>query len=108
MPRMDSLEMGELTDTALYILLALVEERHGYSIMQTIEELTEGKFALGPASLYTTIKKLASAELIKPTASGGDKRKTYGATEKGIQLLQNELDRRREIIKHAERVLNNG
>ena len=61
MGRNVSLEMGELTDTAYYILLSLVDAKHGYLIMQTIEEMTEQRFSIGPASMYTTIKKLLAA-----------------------------------------------
>lgn len=51
MAKSGSLEMGELTNTAFYILLSLLEEKHGYLIMKPIEELTEGQFLIGPASL---------------------------------------------------------
>jgi len=35
MPRNDTIELGELTDSTFYILLALTEPRHGYLIMQS-------------------------------------------------------------------------
>lgn len=56
MARQDALESGELTDTSYYILLSLVEARHGYLIMKTIEELTDRQVAIGPASMYTRLK----------------------------------------------------
>ncbi|WP_338322974.1 hypothetical protein [Oceanobacillus halophilus] len=56
MPRDDSLEMGELTDSAFYILLSLVEAKHGYLIMKFIEEMTDHRISIGPVSMYTTIK----------------------------------------------------
>ncbi|MDR7080566.1 DNA-binding PadR family transcriptional regulator [Neobacillus niacini] len=104
MGRNVSLEMGELTDTAYYILLSLVDAKHGYLIMQTIEEMTEQRFSIGPASMYTTIKKLLAAELIQLFDDHDPKRKTYIATEKGIDLLKNEVKRRREMVSHAEEV----
>lgn len=64
MARVDSIEMGELTDTAYYILLSLVEAKHGYLVMKSIETITNHRFSVGPASLYTTIKKLLIAKLI--------------------------------------------
>lgn len=107
MSRMDSLEMGELTDTAFYILLSLVEAKHGYLIMKSIETMTNNQFSIGPASMYTTIKKLLSAECIELFAEevNDDKRKTYIATDKGIQLLKKEVERRKEMIRHAEQIL---
>ncbi|MGF9946208.1 PadR family transcriptional regulator [Priestia megaterium] len=106
MPRNDSLEMGELTDTSYYILLSLVEAKHGYLIMKTIEVMTSNQFSIGPASMYTTIKKLLSAKLIKLCDEENDKKKTYVATDKGIELLKKEVQRRKEMIKHAEEILN--
>lgn len=106
MSRTDSLEMGELTDTAFYILLSLVEAKHGYLIMKSIETLTNNQFSIGPASMYTTIKKLLSAEFIELfKEEDDDKRKTYIATEKGIELLRKEVERRKEMIRHAEQIL---
>lgn len=104
MARNDSLEMGELTDTAYYILLSLVDANHGYLIMKTIEAMTDNQFSIGPASMYTTIKKLVSANLIKLFDDGDVKRKTYIATENGIQLLKKEVKRRQEMVLHAEEV----
>jgi len=98
--------MGELTDTAFYILLSLVEAKHGYLIMKSIENLTNNQFNIGPASMYTTIKKLLSAEFIELfKEENDDKRKTYIATEKGIELLRKEVKRRKEMIRHAEQIL---
>jgi DNA-binding PadR family transcriptional regulator len=104
--RTDSLEMGELTDTAFYILLSLVEAKHGYLIMKSIETMTNNQFSIGPASMYTTIKKLLAAEFIELyKEEEDDKRKTYIATEKGIGLLRKEVERRKEMIRHAEQIL---
>ncbi|WP_339281441.1 PadR family transcriptional regulator [Paenibacillus sp. FSL H8-0282] len=106
MSRTDSLEMGELTDTAFYILLSLVEAKHGYLIMKSIETMTNNQFSIGPASMYTTIKKLLAAEFIELYKEEEDeKRKTYIATEKGIGLLRKEVERRKEMIRHAEQIL---
>ncbi|MCQ9281447.1 PadR family transcriptional regulator [Priestia megaterium] len=105
MPRNDSLETGELTDTSYYILVSLIEAKHGYLIMKTIEDMTNQQFSIGPASMYTTIKKLLAAELIMPCGESKDKKKTYVATEKGIQFLKKEIQRRKEMIKHAEDIL---
>ncbi|WP_394531965.1 PadR family transcriptional regulator [Priestia aryabhattai] len=105
MPRNDSLETGELTDTSYYILVSLIEAKHGYLIMKTIEDMTNQQFSIGPASMYTTIKKLLAAELIMLYGESKDKKKTYVATEKGIQFLKKEIQRRKEMIKHAEDIL---
>ncbi|MCG3086601.1 PadR family transcriptional regulator [Sporosarcina cyprini] len=105
MARNRSLEMGELTDTAYYILLCFVQENHGYVVMQAVEEMTNGQFSIGPASLYSTIQKLQSADLIEITELGDKKKKTYRATGKGIELLKQEVERRRDMVRHAEEIL---
>lgn len=105
MPRADSLEMGELTDTAFYIMLSLIEAKHGYLIMKFIEQITNNTLTVGPASLYTTIKKLLKAELIKEIENkGSQNKKTYLATESGIELLKKEIQRRRDMVNHAEQI----
>lgn len=104
MPRNDSLEMGELTDTAFYILLSVVEPKHGYLIMQSIESLTNQRLTVGPASMYTTIKKLLAAGLIELFDDEDDKRKTYAATEKGMELLQKNVEWRKDMVRHAEAI----
>lgn len=104
MSRNRSLDMGELTDTSYYILLSLVEEKHGYLIMKNIETMTNGEVSIGPASLYSTIQKLLSAGFIELTDVGSKKRKTYKATKGGIQLLKKEVERRRKMVNDAEEV----
>ncbi|MEI5906658.1 PadR family transcriptional regulator [Bacillus spongiae] len=107
MPRNDSLEMGELTDTSYYILLALIEPMHGYLIMNKVENMTNNRVSIGPASLYTTIKKLVKAGLIELVEEAEKKKKTYVTTEKGIKLIKQEMDRKREMILHAEEIFTN-
>lgn len=108
MARNDALETGELTDTSFYILLSLVEARHGYLIMKNIEELTNNNFSIGPASMYTTIKKLLAAGMIEQLAEEADKRKTYIATKQGLDLLKKDIQRREMMIQHAKQILNGG
>lgn len=105
MPRKDSIAMGELTDTIYYILISLLEEKHGYLIMQTVEEITNGDFAIGPGSLYTTLKKLHKAELIEISKSSTDNKKVYKITSKGLEMLKNEIRRKKEMVLQAENLL---
>lgn len=74
MARNKSLKMGELTDTYYYILLSLISPKHGYLIMKSVEIMSKGSFAIGPASLYTSIKKLLDGGLIKLTGESHQKK----------------------------------
>jgi len=103
--RNNSLEMGELTDAYYYILLSLIKPKHGYLIMKSVEEMSEGEFSIGPASLYTSIKKLLDAQLIKLTHES-EQKKIYVATDKGIESLNNEIERKRKMIGIAEKIFN--
>ena len=105
MPRNNTLLTEQLTDPAYYILLALWEPRHGYSIMQFIEQLTEGDFTIGPATLYTVLKKLQEAEYIEPTNDGDSRRKTYALTEKGRTIIANEVERRYKMALQGRQVI---
>ncbi|WP_050180462.1 PadR family transcriptional regulator [Domibacillus robiginosus] len=104
MARNDALETGELTDTSYYILLSLLEAQHGYLIMKNIEEMTNQQFTIGPASMYTTIKKLLAAGMIEQLEEEKDKRKTYIATKKGVDLLKKDVQRRQEMLLHAKTI----
>ncbi|ALB44931.1 MULTISPECIES: PadR family transcriptional regulator [Clostridium] len=105
MARNNSLDMGELTDAYYYILLSLISPKHGYLIMKSVEEMSEGEFSIGPASLYTSIKKLLDAEFIELTQES-EKKKVYVITDKGIESLKNELERKRKMVKIAENAFN--
>ncbi len=105
MARKDSIDVGELNDSAFYILSSVIEEKHGYLIMKTIEELTEGKVSIGPASLYTTLKKLLKAELVELSPDTDSNKKVYKTTSKGKEMLQKEIERKKDMIKFANTFL---
>ena len=57
-----------LTPAMFHILLALADrERHGYHIMQEVDERTEGKVRLGPGTLYGSIKRMLADGMIEET-----------------------------------------
>lgn len=99
------IDMDQLTDPAYYIMLSVIEARHGYAIMKYIEELTNGEFPMGPATLYTLTKKLQQAEMIELLEDKNDRRKTYKATELGSKLLENEIERRSKMVAHGRQAL---
>lgn len=58
-------EASTLTPLMFQILVALSQgDRHGYAIMQEIEERTGGAFTIGAGSLYRSIKQLVDAGFI--------------------------------------------
>ncbi|KEJ01753.1 PadR family transcriptional regulator [Clostridium botulinum] len=105
MARKDSIEIGELTDSAFYILASVIEEKHGYLIMKVIEKLTNGEVNIGPASLYTTLKKLLISGLVELTPNIHENKKVYRITDKGKEMLVQEINRKKQMIKFAENFL---
>jgi DNA-binding PadR family transcriptional regulator len=105
-------EMLPLSAATFFVLFALSEgPKHGYRIMLDIRELSAGTFSIGPATLYSTIKKLSEQRLIRETSeSSDDRRRTYALTSPGGRLLQAEFHRQQQLLDLArsKRVLKPG
>ncbi|MEI3610006.1 PadR family transcriptional regulator [Pseudogracilibacillus sp. SO10305] len=94
-----------LTDSMFYIMAAFTEPRHGYAVMKLIEDTTAGDFTIGPASLYTIIKKLMKENFIRLHDISDGRRKVYVLTELGRNALEWDLDRRKAMVHLAEKGL---
>lgn len=101
MPRKKSLEEEQLTDTNYYILLSMVQPIHGYGIMQRVKDISEGAFEIGPASLYTSLKKMQEAGLIELLDNGESDKKVYRLTQGGKELLKKDYERRKSMVKQG-------
>ena len=105
--RINSLEEEQLTEPGYYILLALLVPMHGYGITKYIEELTEGDLVIGPATMYTMLKKMQTRDYIELAGEEG-RRKIYKLTEKGNFVIRKEKDRRYKMalqgMKAFERI----
>jgi len=84
-----------MTDRHHDILRALAdgEERHGYAILEAVEEHTNGKVILAPGTLYRAIGRLLDDGLIVQTDRRPDpaledvRRRYYRITPRGLALL---------------------
>ena len=54
----DNVKGGALTEVTFYILLSLYTPKHGYAVMQFIEEKTGGRLSLGAGTLYGALNSL--------------------------------------------------
>ena len=104
MPKQDYYEKGQLPDLAYLILVILTQPRHGYFVMGEIEKLTDGEVRIGPASLYTTLKKLTEATYIRQI-NDTDTKKTYQITSDGIDALRVEIQKRKRLAAYGENAL---
>ena len=80
-----------MTETIYYTLLSVKEPRHGYGIMQYVEELTKGRLVLGTGTLYTMLGRLQTDGVIATVPADG--RKAYQLTAAGARLLLEETQR---------------
>ena len=103
MSKSNSLDGEQLTESMYYILLALVEERHGYAIMKFVEDITQQAVTMGPGTLYTLLKKLHKAGWIVQTSN--DRVKTYKIAEEGLHILLQEYKRRRRMVENGKYIL---
>ncbi|MBU3114450.1 PadR family transcriptional regulator [Clostridium lacusfryxellense] len=91
-----------MTETAYYILLSLAEPRHGYAIIQHVEDITKGRITLGSGTVYGTLTKLQNNGVI--SVFSDEKRRTvYEITEIGKKLILSEIERIKEIYENAVR-----
>jgi len=103
-PRADS--FLPLSPVSFYILLALKDEsQHGYAIMRSVRELTDGQVRLGSGTLYRAISSLLSADLVEETAPerptyDDARRRYYRLTDLGRSVLHAEARR----MEHAVRL----
>ena len=81
-----------MTETGFYILLCLRKEMHGYSIVQTVAEMTGGEVRLSPGTMYGSLSKMEKDGLICFIREE-EKRKIYLITDLGRQVLELEMKR---------------
>lgn len=94
--------MEVLTETMFYVLMAFRRgEMCGIEIVEFIENRTNHRLLIGPATLYTILGKFEKQKYIKEVSVEGRKR-TYAITEKGILAYEEELARLRLCLLDGE------
>lgn len=86
-----------LTEAAYYVLISLNKPRHGYGIMQHVENLTKGRIKIGAGTMYGNLSRMEKEKLIIPTAEV-DRKKIYEISEKGKIVLKLEFERLEELL----------
>jgi DNA-binding PadR family transcriptional regulator len=100
-------ESVPLSPATLHILLSLAgEDLHGYGIMQEVARQSEGKYKLGPGTLYDNLQKLLARGLVQECGHrAGDedpRRRYYRLTTKGRAVLSAEVTRLEEVVRQAK------
>jgi DNA-binding PadR family transcriptional regulator len=102
----DNQERSALTEAVYYILLALHNPMHGYGIMQFIREISKERLNLGAGTLYGALNTLMEKGWIRAVENEWDSRKKeYEITERGKQVVQNELLRLQELLDNGSRIV---
>ncbi len=98
-----------LTESYYYILLCLYNKpNHGYGIMQDTIILSEGNVKIGSGTMYGATSNMMKKGWIKETESENpeDKRKRlYELTPLGKEVLEQEIERLKRLVKGSEVIL---
>ena len=95
-----------ITPAFFFLLLTLTEgSRHGHVMAQDVEKRSGGSVRLGPGSLYWSIGRLADVGLIEevaaPEAETDERRRYYGLTPLGREVLARETATLEKIVEYA-------
>lgn len=95
-----------LSPATLHILLSLAgEDLHGYGIMQEIARHSEGKYKVGPGTLYDNLQKLIDREWVEELGSrkadDDPRRRYYRLTAAGRGVLAAETARLASVVREA-------
>lgn len=101
----DHAKSGALTEVTFYILLSLYTPKHGYAVMQFIEEKTNGRLSLGAGTLYGALNSLLEKGWISPYRDNDGRKKEYLITTQGKAIAENELVRLKELVDTAQEIL---
>ena len=101
----DNAKGGALTEVTFYILLSLYTPKHGYAVMQFIEEETHGRLELGAGTLYGALNTLLEKGWIAPWGEAEGRKKEYRVTPLGRERAERELQRLRALAETASRIM---
>lgn len=101
----DNIKGGALTEVTFFVLLSVYQPKHGYAIMQFIEEKTNGRLVLGAGTLYGALTSLEDKGWIIPCSNTGGRKKEYFITNAGKEICNKEIIRLKELTKIAEDIM---
>jgi DNA-binding PadR family transcriptional regulator len=94
-----------LAPATLHILLALAaEDLHGYAIMQEVARQSEGRYKLGPGTLYDNLQRLMHQGLVQEAGRRADedsRRRYYRLSSLGRGVLSAEIGRLEGVVRQA-------
>ena len=95
-----------LTEATYYILLSLYSPQHGYGIMQEVERLSDGRVRLAAGTLYGALNAMTEKKwIVQLPVEDGSRKKNYMITNTGLEILRNELERLRELVRNGDEIM---
>jgi DNA-binding PadR family transcriptional regulator len=95
-----------LPPATFFILFALATgDKHGYAIMQETRKLSDNRFQMGPATLYTSVQRLLDGRWIEEVRGPGDgdpRRRYYRLTKQGKSALHHEMERMESLVRKSK------
>lgn len=101
----DNVKGGALTEVSFYILLSLFTPRHGYAILQFVQEKTNGRLILGAGTLYGALNALQKKGWITPFGVQSERKKEFIITDEGRRVAQKEFERLEGLLNLADEIL---
>ena len=96
------------SEAVFFILVSLAEEpKHGYAILQNVEQISKGRVRLSTGTLYGAIRRLLDSRMIarvselKPSRD----RQVYRLMPLGHAALVAEVGRMKELTRAAARLV---
>jgi DNA-binding PadR family transcriptional regulator len=83
----------------------LLTKRHGYGIMQYVEEVSDGRVKLGPGTLYGGLKSMVKKKWIEELDGDNPRRRCYRLTIAGKAILEAEVMRLEELTNLGKRAV---
>ena len=97
-----------LPAATFHILIALAkEDRHGYAVIQDVEQRTGGELRLSAGTLYRSIQRMLEQGLLRETRDrpapelDDERRRYYRITPFGEAVARAEARRMAELVKMA-------
>lgn len=103
-----------LSQTQFHVLVALTDgEKHGYAIMQGVEDSSGGIVRMGPATLYGTLRRLVDQGLAeeidhRPASDDDQRRRYYRLTGLGARVCAAEAQRLSHLVRITRSNLRTG
>ena len=100
-------DLVPLPPATFHILLSLADqERHGYAIIQDVEQRTRGELRMSAGTLYRSIARMVEQGLIsevtrRRAAADDPRRRYYRVTPFGTTVARAEMRRLSQLVRLA-------